>query len=573
MLTRRPLSGLARLACALAAVVFAAPTLARQAASAPAPSKQPAAAPAPAGKPTDAGAKPEAGKKRAPYFQLTIPPAITLAPPFSGRATIYLKREDAKVAKELGAGDGPFFDDPQPMFSMVVKDLKPGDEVKFVEEVWSHFPLKDLPNGKYQAMAVLDRERSHSSWRKEELNLNSPYRYFEIKDLKPGQDPPFVRFELVEASPTPLPLLKGVEPFEVDSSLLTAFRGAPTKLRAGVVLPVNYDAKKQYPVVYWIHAFPSTPDYTGDWRDAWYEGTFRQPPAKGRAVVRETHPLWQDAFYICLDAQGPNGHHLFADSDNNGPVGKALVEELIPALEKKYPLIAKPEARVLRGQSSGAWSAVWLAMNYPEVFGGAWATSPDPVDFRAFQATNIYEAKSMFVGPDGKDTPSYRVGDQVRLTVRVENAMERVLGPEGESGQQWASWMAAFGPKDPKTGFAKPLFNLQTGEIDRSVAEKFKRYDISALVRADPAKYGPIFRDRIRLIAGDRDNFYLNKAVELLRQELDKAKMLGAKSGPDAGYIEIRPGGDHGVIGSLESMNGLWGEIQAYFKAKGVTPK
>lgn len=563
---------LRRLAVALAALSLGAftPVVAQQPAPAAA---TPAPAPAQGAKPdatkaTDASAT----KRRAPYFQITIPPAITYAPPFTGRVTIYLKRDDAKLPKELGAGDGPFFDDPQPMFSMVVKDLKPGDQVKFADELWSHFALKDIPNGKYQAMAVLDREHAHSSWRKEETNLNSPYRYFEIRDLKPGQDPPFVRFELVESAPTPLPILKGVEPFEMTSPLLTAFRGAPTKIRAGVVLPLNYDPAKKYPAVYWVHGFPSTADFVGDWTDAWVEGHFRQPPVKGRPVIRETHPVWGGAFYICLDAQGPNGHHLFADSDNNGPVGKALVEELIPALEAKYPLIAKPEARTLRGQSSGGWSSIWLAITYPQVFGAAWASSPDPVDFRAFQATNIYEAKSMFAGADGKDTPSYRVGDQVRLTVRVENAMERVLGPEGESGQQWASWMAAFGPKDAKTGLPKPLFNLQTGEIDKSVVERFKKYDISAILRSDPAKYGPIFRDHIRIIAGEKDNFYLNNAVDLLRKELDKVKMLSAKSGPETGYVEIRPGADHGVIASPESTNAVWGEIEAYFKAKGLTP-
>ncbi len=525
-------------------------------------------------KPAEAPKNVEAGqtKKRAPYFQITIPPAISLAPPFTGRVTIYLKRSDAKIAKELSAGDGPFFDDPQPMFSMMVKDLKPGDQIRFVDEVWSQMPLKDLPNGTYQAMAVMDREHSHSSWRKEELNLNSPYRTFEIKDLKAGQDPPFVRFELLESSPSPLPLLKGVEKFEIDSPQLTAFRGKPTKLRAGVVLPINYDPKKKYPAVYWIHAFPATSEFTGDWSDAWYEGSFRQPIPEGRKAFRENHALWNNAFYICLDAQGPFGHHLFADSANNGPVGKALIEELLPALEAKYPLIAKPEARVLRGQSSGAWASIWLAMHYPQVFGAAWATSPDPVDFRAFQATNIYEAKSMFTGADGKDTPSYRVGDQIRMTVRAENAMERVLGPDGDSGQQWASWMAAFGPRNDATGMPKPLFNTQSGEIDRSVAEHFKKYDISLLVKSDPVKYGPIFRDRIRLIAGAKDNFYLNNAVELLRKELDAAKMLPAKSGPDSGYVEIRPDADHGVAGPLPAQNALWSEIEAYFKAKGATP-
>lgn len=35
-----------------------------------------------------------------------------------------------------------------------------------------------------------------------------------------------------------------------------------------------------------------------------------------------------------LDSQGPFGDTYQVDSENNGPCGKALTEELIPAIEK-----------------------------------------------------------------------------------------------------------------------------------------------------------------------------------------------------------------------------------------------
>lgn len=518
---------------------------------------------------SDAQAKP---KKRIPYLQVTVPPGLEIPGPYSGRLTIYLKRDEARLPRDIGAGDGPHFDDPQPMFSMKVENLKEGDQIRFVDEVWSHFPLKDIPNGRYQAMAVLDREHNHSSWRKEETNLNSPYRYFEIKELRPGQDPPFVRFELVESSPTPLPIPPGMHKVELESSLLSAFHGRPVHLIAGVVQPVDYDPKREYPAVYWVHAFPSTRELTGDWRDAVFEAAPRQKNPRVKDPP-EIHPLWRHAFYIALDAQGPFGHNLLADSDNNGPVARAIVEELIPAIEAKFPLIRRPEARVLRGHSSGAWTSVWLAVTRPETFGGAWASAPDPVDFRAFQATNIYEADSMFVGKDGKDTPSYRVGDEVRMTVRMENAMERVLGPEGDSAQQWCSWQAAFGPRDEKTRMPRPLFDIATGTIDKSVVERFKAYDIGAALRANPEKIGPIFRDRIRLIVGEKDNFYLNRAVELVRDELARHGMFQTRSAGKGGYVEIVPGADHGVASSPEATRAIWAEIEAHLRAAGLAQK
>lgn len=41
-------------------------------------------------------------------------------------------------------------------------------------------------------------------------------------------------------------------------------------------------------------------------------------------------------------------------------------------------------------------------MNYPDCFGGAFAGSPDPVDFTEFIGTNIYKkGANMYYGKDG----------------------------------------------------------------------------------------------------------------------------------------------------------------------------
>ena len=90
-----------------------------------------------------------------------------------------------------------------------------------------------------------------------------------------------------------------------------------------------------------------------------------------------------------LDPSCPRGHHVFADSANNGPVGKALIRELIPAFYKKFRGIPSPKARFLAGHSSGGWSSLWLQVTYPGQFAGTWSTSPDPVDFRDFQRINL----------------------------------------------------------------------------------------------------------------------------------------------------------------------------------------
>ena len=79
----------------------------------------------------------------------------------------------------------------------------------------------------------------------------------------------------------------------------------------------------------------------------------------------------------------------FADSVNNGPWGLALVTEVIPALEARYRMDARPSGRFLTGHSSGGWFALWAIVRYPALFGGSWPTSPDPVDFRNFLGVDL----------------------------------------------------------------------------------------------------------------------------------------------------------------------------------------
>ena len=93
---------------------------------------------------------------------------------------------------------------------------------------------------------------------------------------------------------------------------------------------------------------------------------------------------------VLLDESLPEGTHEFADSVNNGPWGAALTKEFIPWLESKYHMDARPSGRLLNGHSSGGWATLQLQVNYPQVFGGTWSTSPDPSDFHNFTGPGLY---------------------------------------------------------------------------------------------------------------------------------------------------------------------------------------
>lgn len=167
---------------------------------------------------------------------------------------------------------------------------------------------------------------------------------------------------------------------ERKSELLSRHFGREFKMRAGVVLPYGYHdlsfPRRMWPSIYVVGGFGANHLAAADAAPA-----LQSPQA--RAAIPQ-------AAWIFLDADTPWGHSGFVDSETNGPIGRALVEEFIPYLEERFRLVRATEARIVTGHSSGGWTAIHLVTTYPEVFGAAFASAPDPVDFSAFQETDLY---------------------------------------------------------------------------------------------------------------------------------------------------------------------------------------
>lgn len=465
-----------------------------------------------------------------PAFRVSFPASVR-AEAASGRLVVFLLHDGARVGPNADPGDGPFLDDPQPIYGVDVGALAPGALLRIGRSVRGFpGPLDELPAGTYRAQAVFDVNAANSDWRREPGNLYSktvPFAFSHGERFTVD-----IPLDLAVGSVEP-PTLAGVEWFETPSALLSAFRGTPVTLRAGVVLPEQYDAARKYAAVYMV------PGFGGDHRMArLLQRMGRRGPLGGE--------LRKHAFIIALDPESANGHTLFADSENNGPCARALIEELIPALEKKFPLIPQGSARIITGHSSGGWSTVWLGMHHPDVFGFAFAGSPDPVDFHAFQKINLYEQANFYTDAQGKDLASNERDGKVLMTIRQENQWEEARGPRNTSGQQWDSWQAVFGPRGAD-GYPAALFDPVTGAIDRAVVEQYQRYDINHLLSEQPERYARIFAEHIRIIVGGADEWNLNAAVELLKESL--ANQGTPMNGVDSfGNITIVPDTDHGTV-------------------------
>jgi hypothetical protein len=362
-------------------------------------------------------------------------------------------------------------------------------------------PFSKAKPGTYQLMAVLDVDHSFpytsgpnpsdlwSSVVRAEVRAEGPSEIALTLDRR------------TEARATALS--PSLRPVELRSSLLSAFWGRPIPIRAVVALPPGYDAdpSRRYLGVYLVHGFGGSAQGNAE----------TGAPAVLSAMAQGKQPK---QILIFLEGSFATGHHVFADSVNNGPWGRALTEELIPLLEKTFRLIPEPRARFLTGHSSGGWSTLWLQVNYPDVFGGTWSTSPDPVDFRSFVGVNVTPGSSdnMYRTAAGSPRNVFRAEGKDVMSIEQLTQLEQV---QGDYGGQLASFEWVFSPKGP-SGAPARLFHRVTGELDPEVVSAWERYDIRRILEHRFPALAPKLRGKLHLIVGSKDSFHLEESMKLL---------------------------------------------------------
>ncbi len=321
---------------------------------------------------------------------------------------------------------------------------------------------------------------------------------------------------------------------KLRSNLLSKFHGRPIFLRAGIVLPRDYEREpaRRYPLRVHIGGYGTRYTAVGylmaensDFRKTWIADTTAQ------------------MLLLHLDGAGPYGDPYQVNSANNGPYGDAITQELIPYVEQKFRAIGRPSARVLDGVSTGGWVSLALQIFYPDFFKGTWSQCPDPVDFRAYELIDIYKDDNAYVNPHGFERPAAREWTgEVRYTVRHECQIENVLGRGDRwtlSGKDWGAWNATYGPRGVD-GHPRPLWDPKTGKIDRGVVEHWKKYDLRLVLQRNWATLGPKLHGKIHIWVGEADDYFLNNAVHLLDEFLTKADP------PYGGKIVYGQGQGHG---------------------------
>ncbi len=447
--------------------------------------------------------------------------------PLSGRLLVFFSTRNQQPM------NGPDWFRPEPFFGKDVTNFAPGSSILIDDEADAcTSPLSKLPAGEYFVQAILHHDFYSANHARGAGNV-----YCQSKQVKLDGSPIKLVLDKIVEGPK-LTNTESVKFVEVESKLLSDFHKRAVTERAMVVLPASYDENpnRRYPVYFDISGFG---------------GTLERLQRRGAASqVAEGQA---EFIRVYLTGQCRWGHHVYANSATNGPRGDALVREMVPAIDKQFRTVAEPTARFVGGHSSGGWSSLWLQVSYPESFGGVWSTAPDPVDFRDWQGTNLYDSNdNVFFDSDKNKKPLARFNGRVMATYADFTKMDDALG----QGGQIRSFDAVFSPLD-ENGKPKQCWDRKTGAVIPDVAEQWKKYDISLLLQENWSALEPVLKSKIHVYMGDQDTFYLEGATKLLGERL---KQLGSDA-----VVEIFPGKDHSSLLSRDLRTRIAREMSQQF--------
>ena len=512
-----------------------------------------------------------------PSFRVSFPAARSAAP-LDGRVLLLLST-DSTAEPRFQVNDGPTT---QLVFGVDVDGLAPGKDAVVDASAWG-YPVRSLgslPAGRYRVQALLNRyetfKRSDGhtvklppdrgegqQWARKPGNLYSVPHWITITA---GKDA-VVRVVMDQEVPaiTPPEDTKHVKHVTITSERLTKFWGRPVTIGAHVLLPEGFDSHPdaRYPLVvnhghfpYDLGGFrpePVDPNLPCDYSERFRLKCYNRIQQE---LAHEFYKTWTGPKFprvLLIEIQHPTPFYddsYAVNSANNGPYGDAIMYELIPEIERRFRGIGKGYARFTYGGSTGGWEAMAVQVFYPEEFNGAWVACPDPIDFRAYTVVNLYaDTNAYFVDSRWKRTPRPALRDwlgHVSATLEEVNHRELALATKGRSGDQWDVWQSVYSPAGAD-GYPKPIWDKVTGVIDRGVANYWKEhYDLSHILQRDWKTLGPKVRGKLKIYAGDMDNYYLNNAVYLVEEVLKSVSNPPADAEVDYGdRAEHCWNGDH----------------------------
>ena len=474
-------------------------------------------------------------------------PAAAAAKPLDGRIILLFSRDFTREPKSHVEPNEPL-DSPY-LFGQTVDALAPGQALVLNDKAfgWPARRLSDLPAGDYNVQAVLNRYETFHLADGRVLKLPPDQGEGQQWASKPGNlysRPIRVHLAPQAIQPIALVLDQVVPPvvrptdsafirhIRIRSALLSTFWGRDVYLGAHVLVPKDFDKHPEahYPLMVFhghyppdISGFrttPPDPDLKPDYSTRFHlKGYNRIQQEEAYAFYKRwISPDFPRFLVIEIEHATPYFDDSYAvNSANLGPYGDAINHELIPAIEKQFRGLGQGWARFTYGGSTGGWEALATQVFYPDMYNGAFAACPDPIDFHAYTVIDLYADKNAYAlqgEASSVERPAFRnyLGE-VFETQRDANYAELAQGDHSRSGGQYDIWQAVFSPVGAD-GYPKPIFDKVTGDIDPAVAGYWREhYDLTHIIARDWASLAPKLQGKIHVYVGVGDNYYLTDAV------------------------------------------------------------
>jgi hypothetical protein len=474
-------------------------------------------------------------------------PASQSSGPIDGRVILLLSRDLTREPRTHVEANEPLAT--PYLFGVNVEALAPGANVVLSDAAfgWPAAHLSAIPSGDYLVQAVLNRyETFHladgrtlklppdkgegQQWAKKPGNLYSTPITLHVDAAHPART--ILILDQIIPPIAPKTDSEFIRHIRIRSELLSRFWGRDVYLGAHVLLPKGFDAHPQarFPLMVFHGHYPDdisdfrttppdphlAPDYSERFHLAGYN----------RIQEQEAYAFYQKWIsadfprFLVVEIEHANPYYddsYAVNSANLGPYGDAINKELIPEIERRFRGIGAGWARFTYGGSTGGWEALATQVFYPDMYNGAFAACPDPIDFRAYTIINLYKDHNAYKLQGEASTverPAFRnyLGE-VFATQRDENYMELAQGDRTRSGGQYDIWQAVFSPVGPD-GYPKPIFDKVSGAIDPGVAAYWREhFDLSHIIARDWATLAPKLKGKIHLYVGNGDNYYLTDSV------------------------------------------------------------
>jgi len=212
-----------------------------------------------------------------------------------------------------------------------------------------------------------------------------------------------------------------------------------------VYFPPNYSASQGFPVIYMFYGqnlFDNSTAFSGEW-----------------GVDETLDTLYRNRAFSCIvvaiyhgDSERLNEQTPWPDLQKRGGDGakfaKFIVQDLKPYIDKHYRTLPDRDNTIIIGSSLGGLMSLYMALEYPEVFGKAGVFSPSlwwsEIAFEQIQKFKKRRFQKIYVVAGEKESEKMQVDIQraEKLLKEVgfgENELVVKLDPEGKHNEQfWA---------------------------------------------------------------------------------------------------------------------------------------